>query len=221
MNKRIKWIIVGFGFIVGIQALTTLLFLLMLQATEQSNGALNQFAAVLFGLTLGAFVLGGFIIGRVEEEGRMLDALTAAAAALAFSALVYVTLPEGTRDLFTGSKWLTEAAGVPAPAWLSTLQMLPAFGAAALGAYLGYQMTMPLETALERFTGFIGVASAFIGIGVIYVVGSLALPWYWLAVLVAVLLAGLGGSYWFFKHGEHEFEDAAILIEHRREIPVK
>jgi hypothetical protein len=217
MKERMKWIAVGFGFIVGVQALTTLLFMMLFQATHESTGALNQYAMVLFGLTLAAFLLGGFIIGRVGAEARILDALTAAAGALLFSAFIYLVLPEGTRDLYTGSKWLTQAVGVPAPTWLSALQMLPAFGAAALGAFLGYQMASPVETALERFYGFVGLASAFAGVVVVYVIGSIVLAWYWLAVLLVALIAGIALSYRFFKHGEHEMEDNAIIAEHRRE----
>lgn len=221
MKDRMKWIAVGFGFIVGIHVLTTLLFLLLFQDTQQSNVAFNQFAMLLFGVTLGSFFLGGFVIGRVGEEGRLLDAATAALAALAFSAIVYVTLPEGTRDLYTGSKWLTQSVGVTAPSWLSFAQMLPALGAAVLGSYLGYQMTTPLESAIERTFAVIGIGSSFIGIAAIYVIGSIVLPWWGVAALLIALIGGPLLCYWYFKRDEHKFEDNAIVVEHRREQHAK
>lgn len=219
MKERIKWIMVGFGFIVGLQVLTTLMFALLLQVMTSSPGTVesDQWALVIFGLTLGAFLCGGFVIGRVAERPRMYDAIVAAALALLFSAVIYQLLPAGTRDQFTGSKWLTDATGHSASFWLSLLQMMPALAAAALGAYLGFLLTSTVETAFERFVGFTGLASAFIGIGIVYVIGSMVLPWYWLAVLLIAIFGGLVFSYWLFHRGEHEIAEMTIIAEHRHE----
>jgi hypothetical protein len=218
MKERIKWIIVGSGFMVGIQALTTLMFALLIQVMTNSPGTVesDQWAMVIFGLTLGAFLFGGFVIGRVEEKPRMYDAIVAAALALLFSTIVYQALPAGARDQFTGSKWLADAGGHPAPLWLSLLQMIPALSAAALGAYLGFLMTSPLESALERFVGFIGVTGSFVGVALVFLIGSLTLPWYLLIALLLVITGGIGLSYRLFHRGGHALEEMTILPHQRR-----
>lgn len=219
MKERMKWIIIGFGFMVGIQVLTSLMFSLLLQITNQRPGLVesDQWVLVIFGLTLGAFLIGGLIMGRFEEKPRIYDAVWAAILTLIFSNVMFYVLPEGTRQQFTGSKWLLDANGQFAPLWISVMQMLPALGAAALGAYFGYQMTTPVDTTWERLAGFLGLVGAFAGIVVVFVMGSMVIPWYLLIVLLALVIVGLMYTYKTFKQGEHEAEDLAILPEHRHE----
>jgi cbb3-type cytochrome oxidase subunit 3 len=215
MKERMKWIVAGFGFIVGIQLLTTLMFQLLLAQTPSTVQG-NQWMVVIFGLTLGAFLVGGFVIGRVEMAPRIFDALVAAVAVLIFSAIVYFALP-GSGEKFTGSIWLDDVSGRAAPLWLSTLQMLPALGASVVGAYLGYLMTSPMESVLERFIGLIGIALATGGIVVVYVISSMMLPWYLTAILITAIVLGIAFSYWLFKRSERSAEEMAILPEHRTE----
>ena len=89
MKERIKWIAIGFGFMVGIQVLASLLFIGLAQMLEASpNLLLEPYGGfVILGLTLGSFFLGGFIIARVEEAPRIIDAVIAAIATLALSVL--------------------------------------------------------------------------------------------------------------------------------------
>ena len=219
MKERMKWITIGFGFMVGIQVLASLMFSLLLQITNQRPGTVesNQWVLVIFGLTLGAFLIGGVIIGRVEEQPRIYDALCAAVLTLIFSNVMFYVLPEGTRQQFTGSKWLLDANGQFGPLWLSVLQMLPALGAAAIGALLGYHMTSPVDTTWERFIGMLGLIGAMAGVAVVFVIGSMVIPWYWLAVILALCLGGCAYIYRVFKRGAHELDDLAILPEHRHE----
>lgn len=219
MKERMKWIIIGFGFMVGIQVLTSLMYSLLLQVTNQRPGTIesNQWVLVIFGLTLGAFFIGGLVMGRFEEQLRIYDALWAAVLTLIVSNLMFYVLPEGTRQQFTGSKWLLDANGQFAPLWLSLLQMLPALGAAAVGALLGYHMTSPVEAAWERFIGMLGLVGAIAGVAVVFVIGSIVIPWYWLTVILVLFIGGCTYAYTIFKRGAHDIEDMAILPEHRHE----
>lgn len=221
MKERVKWIIIGFGFMVGMQVLTSLMFSLLLQITTQHPGTVEskQWVLVIFGLTLAAFLLGGLVIGRVEEQSRVYDALCAAVLTLIFSNVMFYVLPEGTRHQFTGSKWLLDANGEFAPLWLSVLQMLPALGAAAVGAWLGYHMTTPLDAAWERFIGLLGLIGAIAGVAVVFVIGSMVISWYWLALALALFIGGCAYIYSVFKRGAHEMEDMTILPEHGHEHP--
>jgi cbb3-type cytochrome oxidase subunit 3 len=221
MKERMKWIVIGFGFMVGIQVLTSLMFSLLLQITNQRPGTVesDQWVLVIFGLTLGAFLIGGLVIGRVAEQSRIYDALWAAILTLIFSNVMFYVLPEGTRHQFTGSKWLLAANGQLAPLWLSVLQMLPALGAAGLGALLGAHMTTPVEAAWERFIGMLGLVGAIASVTVVFVIGSIVIPWYWLALLLVLFIGGCAYTYREFKRGAHEIDEVSILPEHRHEQP--
>lgn len=217
MKERMKWILIGFGFMVGIQVLTSLMFSLLLQITQQRPGTVesDQWVLVIFGLTLGAFLIGGLVIGRFEERPRIYDALWAAVLTLIFSNVMFYVLPADTRQQFTGSKWLLDATGQMAPLWLSVAQMLPALGAAALGATFGYYLMAPVSQAWERFIGGLGLGGAIAGVAVGFVVGSMVIPWYWLALVLVLFIAGTLYSYHIFKRGEHDLEALHILPEPR------
>lgn len=206
---------------VGIQVLTSLLFSLLLKISNQRPGTVesDQWVLVLFGLTLGAFFVGGLIIGRVEEKPRIYDALWAAIFTLILSNVVFYVLPEETRQQFTGSKWLLDARGQVAPLWLSLVQMMPALGAAAIGAVIGYHLNSPVEPAWEKFVGILGLTGAVAGVVVAFVIGSLVIPWYGLSVVLVLVIAGSLYAYTIFKRSTHELEEIAILPEHRHEQP--
>src|SRR6266542_4656293 len=162
MKERIKWIALGCGFMVSIQVLASLLLIGLAQMLKTNPKFVLEpyWVFVILGLTLGAFFLGGFVIGRVEEAPRIIDAVIAAIATLALSVIVFLALPESSRDQFTGSKWLADAAGNTASPWVSALLIAPALIASALGAYLGYLMTTQVESMVERFVAMLGLACA-------------------------------------------------------------
>jgi MFS family permease len=165
---------------------------------------------VIFGLTLGAFFLGGFVIGRVEEAPRITDAVIAAIATLALSMIVFLALPESSRDQFTGSKWLADASGKTASPWVSALLIAPAIIASALGAYIGYLMTKPVESSVERFVGMSGLACAIGGPIIALIIGGFILPWYAVIVVLALMLSGFVFSYRLVSRAAHETEDVSI-----------
>jgi len=165
MKERVKWIAIGFGFMVGIQVLASLLLIGLTQRLKASPNLIMEpyWVFVIFGLTLGAFFFGGFVIGRVEEEPRITDAMIAGVATLALSVIVFLALPECDRNQFTGSKWLADPFGNTASTWVSAPLITPALIASALGAYLGYLMTTPVESMVERFVAILGLAFAIAG----------------------------------------------------------
>jgi hypothetical protein len=218
MKDRIKWIVVGAGFMVGIQVATSLMLMGLAYVVAHAPGSVeeDQLALAIFGLTLGAFLFGGFIIGRVNEKLCLTDALIAALATLALSVLIHFALPEGSRGQFTGSKWLTDASGQAAFTWLSVLLLLPVLLASTLGAYLGYHMTAPVESFVEKAVAMLGVIGAVGGPLVLLVIGGIGLPWYLLAIGPVSLLACVGVGYWMFAHEPHELEDISIRPEHHQ-----
>jgi hypothetical protein len=168
---------------------------------------------VTFGLTLGAFFFGGFVIGRVEEAPRITDAMIAAIATLALSVIVFLALPESSGDQFTGGKWLDGAAGKTASPWVSALLLAPALIASALGAYIGYLMTTTVESAVERFVAMSGLACAIGGPVIALIISWFILPWFAVIVVLALILSGFVVSYRLVKRAAHETKDVSISAE--------
>jgi hypothetical protein len=215
MKERVKWIAIGFGFMVGIQILASLLLIGLAQMLKTSPNLVLEpyWIFVILGLTLGAFFLGGFVIGRVEEAPRITDAVIAAIVTLALSVIVFLALPESSRDQFTGSKWLADAAGNASSQWVGALLIAPALIASALGAYLGYSMTTPVENAVERFVATLGLAGAIGGPVIALIISGFILPWYAVIVGLVIILSGFVISYWLFKRAAREAEDVSISPE--------
>ncbi len=219
MKERIRWIAIGFGFMVGIQVLASLMLIGLGQMPERISDLVfsSYWAFLIFGMTLAAFFFGGFIIGRVEERPRVADALIAAIATLALSAIVYLILPESNRNQFTGSGWLAEAFGASASPWISALLIVPALAVSALGAYAGYQMTTPVEGMIERFIAMLGLACAIGGPIIAVIISWFIMPWYLVVPLLAIILLGIVNRYNYFKRGVHEARDVSISQEGRAE----
>lgn len=215
MKERVKWIVVGFGFMVGIQVLASLLFIGLAQMLRASpNLVLEPYGVfVIFGLTLGAFFLGGFVIGRVEEAPRIIDAVIAAIVTLALSVIVFLALPESSNDQFTGSKWLADAAGNASSPRVGALLIAPALIASALGAYLGYSMTTQVESMVERFVATLGLACAIGGPVIALIIGGFILPWYAVTVGMVIILSGFVISYWLLKRAAREADDVFISLD--------
>jgi hypothetical protein len=219
MKERVKWIAIGFGFMVGIQVLASLLLIGLAQMFKASpNLALEPYwVFVIFGMTLGAFFLGGFVIGRVQEAPRITDAVIAAIATLALSVIVFLALPESSRHQFTGSQWLDDAAGNVSSPWVGALLIAPALIASALGAYLGYSMTTQVESAVERFVAILGLACAIGGPIVALIISWFILPRYAVVAGLALILAGIVISYRMFRRDARLVEGVSISAEHGAE----
>ena len=80
MKDRIKWILVGVGFTFGLQVIISLLFTGVAYSNRSSAADVisDTAVAVAFGSALGAFLIGGFVMGWLTDELRIVDALIAA-----------------------------------------------------------------------------------------------------------------------------------------------
>ena len=105
---------------------------------------------VAFGFSLGAFLIGGFVIGWMSEEVRVLDSLFVTVATMALISLVYAALPHVSKGQFVSGYFLSEIKRGSVFASLSLI-------GAAIGAYWGWHVTVPQEGVLDRVALLIGL----------------------------------------------------------------
>jgi MFS family permease len=205
MRDRIKWTLIGLGFTFGLQVIISLLF-----SGITSNTARNQ-ADVLFmiayGLLLGAFLIGGFVIGWMSEELRVLDALLVTVIALLLVSLVYAALPNANRGQFVSGYFLS---ALQRGLIFTSLSL----AAAAVGAYWGWHVKVPQERAIDRIALLVGLLGAVIGPFVLLAVGGTdpanpdqaSLPWYVLVIVILIVLVVIGLGFLMFTRESHPEE---------------
>lgn len=148
MRTHARWILTGVCVIAALQVLISLAFTAFAYVEARSETAPNQGVAsvVVFGLTLGGFLMGGFAIGRLSEQARAVDAAVAGFLTLSLSAVVYLLLPEGNKGQFVIGNWLANAAGQMALTGRVVTFVGLSLVAAGGGAYLGWRLTGPLQS---------------------------------------------------------------------------
>src|SRR5205085_2113371 len=105
MKDRIKWTLIGLGFTFGLQVIISLLF--SGAAYSAGRNQSDTFLMIAYGLSLGAFLIGGFVIGWMSEELRVLDAVLVTVVALVLVSLVYAALPNANRGQFVSGYFLS------------------------------------------------------------------------------------------------------------------
>ncbi|HYV05839.1 MAG TPA: hypothetical protein VFB82_14690, partial [Blastocatellia bacterium] len=101
MRDRIKWILVGLGFTFGLQVLISLAYTAIAYSVASGSAAPQDMIVITaFGFMLGAFLIGGFVVGWMSEEMRLLDSLAAAALTLLLTLLVYLRLQSDNKGQF-------------------------------------------------------------------------------------------------------------------------
>ena len=228
MKDRIKWMLVGLGFTFGLQVLISLIFigLAFSAARSKTPGQEGEFVwgsflLLVFGLSVGSFLIGGFVIGWMSESLRILDSLLVAALTLVLSALVYAALPEGNKAQFVIG-WISSAS-----IGQSLLFVLLGFVLAAVGAYLGWHVGVPQEGVLDRVALIIGLIGAIVGPFVLLAIGGRDparpdqpnLPWYFLALVLVLVLVIVGVGFVLFTRESHYEEEISISPDTRRENP--
>jgi MFS family permease len=244
MKDRIKWMLVGLGFTFGLQVIISLIFTGIAVSAAQSQTGIQQgtISVLVFGFTLGAFLIGGFVIGWMSEELRIADALIVALITLILSALVYTALPsEGSRGTFVTASWLSEMTTTTAPDGLTRTVSHIAFGgrsllfavlaliASAVGNYLGWHVRVPEEGVLDRVALVVGLVGAIVGPFVLLSIGGHDpsrpdqpnLPWYFLAIVLVLLLVIIGVGFVMFTRESHYEDEISISPEHRRDEEAK
>jgi archaellum biogenesis protein FlaJ (TadC family) len=171
-----------------------------------------------FGFMLGAFLIGGFVVGWMSEEVRVLDSLIVAALTLVLTLLVYSALPSGNKGQFVSGYLLNN---VNRGAVFVALALI----AAAIGSFWGSRVKVPQEGVLDRVALLIGLVGAVVGPFVLLAVGGndptnpnqSNLPWYFLVIVILVVLAIVGVGFVLFTRESHYDEEISISPEHHKD----
>jgi hypothetical protein len=219
MRNRIKWILVGLGFTFGLQVIISLIFTaIAFSAARDSAVPQDTIVIAAFGFMLGAFLIGGFVVGCMSEEVRVLDSLIVAALTLTLTFLVYTALPSNTKGQFASGLVL---ANVPRGALFVGLALV----AAAIGAYWGSHVKVPQEGALDRVAILVGLVGAVAGPFVLLALGGADptnpsqpnLPWYFLVIVILLVLIIVGVGFVLFTRESHYDDEISISPEHHKE----
>ena len=222
MRDRIKWILVGLGFTFGLQVIISLIFTAVAfsNRSSQADVVSDTAVAVAFGTAIGAFLIGGFVIGWLTEELRVLDSITAAVLTLALTLLVYTALPSGNKAQFITGHLLNDVRR-------GLLLTVLAFIAAAIGAYWGWHLKVPQEGALDRVALVLGLVGAIVGPFVLLAIGGRDpanpnapnLPWYFLTTVLVLVLVIVGVGFVLFTRESHYDDEISISPEHHKDGP--
>ncbi|HXF41816.1 MAG TPA: hypothetical protein VN687_19010 [Blastocatellia bacterium] len=222
MKDRIKWILVGLGFTFGLQVIISLIFTAVAfsNRSSQADVVSDTAVAVAFGTAIGAFLIGGFVIGWLTEELRVLDSITAAVLTLALTLLVYTALPAGNKAQFITGHLLNDLRR-------GLLLTVLAFIAAAIGAYWGWHLKVPQEGALDRVALVLGLVGAIVGPFVLLAIGGRDpanpnapnLPWYFLTTVLVLVLVIVGVGFVLFTRESHYDDEISISPEHHKDGP--
>ncbi len=224
MKNRIKWMLVGLGFTFGLQVLISLIFTGIAYSAAASETGIPQqtISLLVFGITLGAFLVGGLVIGWMSEELRIGDAVIVALITLVLSALIYMALPEGNKGQFVTGLLLGNLTTNIGRTLLFTVLALIA---ASVGAYMGWHVGVPTEGVLDRVALVIGLIGAVVGPFVLLAIGGRDpnrpdqpnLPWYFLVIVLVLLLIIIGVGFVMFTRESHHNEEISISPEQHRE----
>jgi MFS family permease len=220
MKDRIKWILVGLGFTFGLQVIISVIFTAIAYSNKSSAADVvaDTASAVAFGAALGAFLIGGFVIGWLTEELRVVDSLIVAVATLALTVLVYTALPAGNKGQFVSGYLLSD---VRRGAVFTVVALI----AAAIGAYWGWHLKVPQEGVFDRIALVAGLVGAVVGPFVLLAIGGRDpnnpnapnLPWYFLAIVLVLVLVIVGVGFVLFTRESHYDEEISISPEHHKE----
>ncbi|HEY6331104.1 MAG TPA: hypothetical protein VI756_17380, partial [Blastocatellia bacterium] len=188
MKSRVKSLLVGLGFTFGLQVIISLAFTGFAYSAARSHTDVPQGTAsiIVFGFTLGAFLVGGFVVGWVNEDLRIGDGLLVAALTLILTTAVYATLPAGNKAQFVTGTMLSDPQGDLALRGQTILFVFLALIASGIGAYIGWHMSVPGEGVFDRVVLLIGLIGAIVGPFVLLAEGGRdpnrpqepGLPWY-------------------------------------------
>ena len=232
MKDRIKWILVGLGFTFGLQVIISLIFtaIAFSNRSSQADVVSDTAVAVAFGAAIGAFLIGGFVIGWLTEELRVLDSITAAVLTLALTLLVYTALPSGNKAQFITGHFLAVRdphIHLLNDVWRGLLLSVLALIAAAIGAYWGWHLKVPQEGALDRVALVLGLVGAIVGPFVLLAIGGRDpanpnapnLPWYFLTTVLVLVLVIVGVGFVLFTRESHYDDEISISPEHHKDGP--
>ena len=212
MKTRIKWIVIGVGFAFGLQVIISLVYTAIAFGAARSSAPVSQgiVSVIVLGLTLGAFLIGGFVVGWAEEHFRLLDPLAVAILTLALNAIVYQALPAGNKAQFVTGAWLADQSGA--------------------GGFWGRYTAVPTEGVVTNLALIIGLLGAVVGPFVLLArwgsdpsnPGQPGLPVTFVVTVLALLLVIVGVGFWLFsreagREASYEKEMSISPDAHRKE----
>lgn len=220
MKDRIKWILIGLGFTFGLQVIISLLFTGIAYSNRESAADVvsDTASAVAFGAALGAFLIGGFLVGWLTEQLRVIDSLIVAVLTLAFTLLMYTALPPGNKGQFVSGNILSEPRR-------GALFAIIALIAAVIGAYWGWHLKVPQEGGFDRIALVGGLIGAVVLPFVLLAIGGRdpstpnapGLPWYFLVIVLVLVLVIVGAGFVWFTRESHYEDEISISPEHHKE----
>jgi MFS family permease len=220
MKDRLKWILVGLGFTFGLQVIISLLFTGIAYSTRESTADVvsDTAAAVAFGAALGAFLIGGFVIGWLSEELRIIDSLIVALLTLGLTLFLYTRLSAGNKGQFVSGYLLSDVRR-------GSLFAVIALIAGVIGAYWGWHLKVPQEGVFDRIALGAGLIGVVVGPFVLLAIGGRDpnnpdapnLPWYFLAIVLVLVLAIVGAGFVLFTRESHYEDEISISPEHHKE----
>jgi cbb3-type cytochrome oxidase subunit 3 len=230
-QNRIRRILAGLAFTLGLQVIVSLVYTGLAFSAASSRTALPEgtVSIIALGVTLGAFLIGGFVVGWREGKFPLVDALVVALLTLILTAVVYVALPSGNKAQFVGGAWLTDHAGHIAIAAPTLLFVALTVIAALIGAYWGWRTALRSEGQLASIAVLAGLMAIIFGPCILLAIGrdptntsNPGLPLLFLGIVFALLLAIVGIGFWLFSREarrESTYEaNTSISPEHHKKI---
>lgn len=214
MKHRIKWMLLGLGFTFGMQAAISLIANLLFGNAQAPQGIM---LVLIFGLTLGTFLVGGFVIGLMSEKLHLLDSVIVASAAILVSALLF-TLTSSVSSYYLAMNWLNNSAGHISITGQNFLYITIALMVAMVGAYLGWRVQSPQERQFDRIALLIGLMGAVIGPFVMFsfegsdtaTASEQQFPWYFMVIVILLVLVIMGVGFLMFTRESHHADDISI-----------
>jgi hypothetical protein len=225
MKHRMKWMLLGLGFTFGIQATISLIANLLLGKTQSPQGIL---LVLIFGLTLGAFLIGGFVIGLMSEKIRLLDSAIVAMTTILLNALLLLLASAGSRN-YLAMNWLNDSAGRVSITGQSFLYIILALVASMAGTYIGWRVQAPQEGQFDRIALLVGLMGAVIGPFVMFsfegsdtaTTNEQQFPWYFLVIVILLVLVIMGVGFLMFTRESHHADDISISSPKREDYLIE
>jgi hypothetical protein len=212
MKHRIKQMLIGLGFTFGLQAGISFLATLLLFNQSQTPAI---FYVLFFGMTLGAFLVGGFVLGVLNDRLELGDAALMTIATLLLSGLVISSTAEGSHYYLMGN-WLNDPSGHFSITAQSFVYVGLALVASTVGCYTGWRVGVPQEGQFDRIALLLGLLGAIVGPFLLFSIGGdsasdqQGLPWYFLAIVILVVLVIMGIGFLMFTRDSHHDEEISI-----------
>ncbi len=225
MKHRMKWMLLGLVFTFGIQATISLIANLLLGKTQSPQGIL---LVLVFGLTLGAFLVGGFIIGLMSEKIRLLDSAIVAMATILLNSLLLLLVSAGSSN-YLAMNWLNDSAGRISITGQSFLYVIFAMVASMAGTYIGWRVQAPQEGQFDRIALLVGLMGAVIGPFVMFsfegsgtaTTNEQQFPWYFLVIVILLVLVIMGVGFLMFTRESRHADDISISSTKREDYLIE